>query len=309
MVNRVEQEIAQFLGWKEKFPATQVKSLDSYGFMLRSTSKPSERMDVLFTALIHGDEVVGLETLNLLLADLHLRPAALNLGFILCNVDAARANVRFIETDLNRCFALDRPRVTGEERRAAQIEAVVAQADFVFDLHQTVEPTVEPFFIFQHRKELVHFAHGLLPDVPIVTFPDEGFSLSGKTVVEYSSLVGGHALTLECGQKGFSRVIAEDTLKACRALIAQLTKSKAAPVPKGAVEVIFLCDIIRRTPGAKLLPGFINGMKVTKGQKLGDTDAGPLLSSVDGFLYFPKYGELAARSAELCELGIKKMIG
>ena len=307
---RILDELSTFLAFPAQFRQVgqDVLTLDEHGFALLPSGETGKKIDLLFTALIHGDEVVGLEAFNLVLSKLlklQNRPT-ISIGFLLCNIAAAKAGKRFIETDLNRSFAIPNP-ISAEEQRAAQVASIVDAASFVFDIHQTVEPTESSFVIFGHDENLIGLAHHLLPELPIVTFPLEGFSQGGKTLNEYAAMVGARALSIECGQKGFSTEIAEQTVASCFQLIAEL-ESPSPARDKKEIEVYYISKFIMNTPGACLTLGMTNFMAITAGQVLGQRSEGPILSPVAGRLFFPKYGELASKSPELCEIGVPRKV-
>src|SRR5690606_4088204 len=104
---------------------------------------------VLFTALIHGNELCGAWALKDLLAS-SFRPARGKLTLAFCNLDAfdsfdaqAHDASRFADEDLNRVWTeseLADP-TTRERRRALDLKPWVVQADYLLDLHSMHEPS------------------------------------------------------------------------------------------------------------------------------------------------------------------------
>lgn len=304
-ISRVLQEIEQYVNFKPMLENKGffVESVDDFGYILHADgSKSQGRIDLLVTGLIHGNEVIGIEIINRLLRGfVNGRELRLNVGFLLCNLEAARAGERFIESDLNRSFCVSDIK-TLEQRRAVQISQVIDRADFILDLHQTIGPTLTPFFVIQHKHDLIQIAHQLLPDFPIITFGDKGFSKSGKTLLEYAALQGAKALVIECGQKGFSEELSEKIEKGCLDLI-ELLKNRIIKKPE-RIEVLELVSSITNVDGqTHLVPGLISYAPMKAGQILAYNGETPVLAPFDGRVIFPSYGEKARTNHELCNLG------
>lgn len=159
------------------------------------------------SALIHGNEVGGLASINAFLSDiilsgtLPIEPLIVFLG----NTAAAREGVRYIDGDLNRCFD-DTTKVPSdhhERNRAEVLKEPLSQVAFYFDLHQTSLFTPHGFYIFAYHPERWHLARTVLPRLPIVTYWDHVFSREGMCGDQYVNSLGGVAITLEIGQNGF----------------------------------------------------------------------------------------------------------
>lgn len=306
-MTRIDQEIEKFLTTKKQLLSNgfAVEDLDVYGFALKNNPATS-RLDLLFTALIHGNEVIGVEVLNQVLEQIAgLQKTSLNIGFLLANTEAARKDLRLVEHDLNRCFGSTRTD-TLEHKRAQEISKIVNNADFLFDIHQTFEPALTPFFIFEHREHLIQKAYALVPEIPIVTFATGAFSGDGKTIIEYAASVNCQALTIECGEKGFSKPMADKITKVCFKLIENLKKS--TPDQKD-IKVTHLKDRVINLGQTELIPGLASYMPIQKGDILAYKNGQPVRAPFDGRLFFPRYGLLAKQSNELASLGIDINIG
>jgi len=301
-MNRIFNEIENFTESKKKLTQLgfQVKTIDDYGFVICG-NKINERIDLLITGLVHGNEVIGIEVINRIIEHLeNNHEININLGFLLCNIEAAKKDIRFIESDLNRSFSVAEI-TTLEHKRAAEIAKIVDQADFVFDLHQTVEPSLTPFFVIEHNHELIQIAHQLLPQFPIVTFGQGGFSKSGKTMLEYSSSIGTKAMVIECGQKGFSEELSTSVASACLDLIKNL-KNTEIQKPK-EISVLHLVSSITNMGNTHLIPGLVSYFPIKQGQVLAHEGEIEIKAPFDGRLVFPSYGEKARTNHELCNLG------
>jgi succinylglutamate desuccinylase len=277
-----------------------IDPIDEYGFVIRGNNQ-SQRIDLLITGLIHGNEVIGIEVINRIITHFTKnKEININLGLLLCNVEAAKKDVRFIESDLNRSFSVAEA-TTLEHRRAAEVAKVVDQADFVFDLHQTVEPSLTPFFVIEHNHELIEVANQLLPQFPIVTFGKGGFSKSGKTLLEYSSDIGTKALVIECGQKGFSDELSAKITAACLDLMKNV-KNIEIKKPK-EISVLHLVSSVTNMGNTHLIPGLVSYFPFKQGQVLAYEGEVEIKAPFDGRLVFPSYGDKARTNHELCNLG------
>lgn len=303
-MERILKEINQFVQAIPRIEAQGylVERIDEYGYVIRpDESCRGKRIDLLITGLIHGNEVLGVEVINRLVSrfayDSSLK---ISLGFVLCNIEAAKKNVRYIETDLNRSFLVKEVKSI-EQKRAAELAQIVDQADFVFDIHQTSEPSLNPFFIFKHDHATIQMVHQLLPQFPMVTFGGNGFSQNGKTMIEYAGTIGTKAIVIECGQNGFSDGLSFKLESACLGLIKNLNKNKIRPLEK--IPVVYLVESIVHAGHTALVPGLTSYMPITQGQVLAYDNGLEIKAPFNGRLFFPCYGQYAQTKHELCNLG------
>jgi succinylglutamate desuccinylase len=320
---RLELEIQKFTKLKEKCQTRfRFEDWDLHGFVIAprprdlrlddkaqgSQTETLGEVDLLITALVHGDEVGGLEALNIFIDDILEGVVELKrtIGFVLANVAAARKGVRFLDADLNRSFLM-MPTKAHESVRAMELSRLVDRSQALIDLHQTVEPTTSPFFVVVNQPALVSKVRALEASWPIVTFPANGFSHSGKTIIEYAASRGADSFVVELGQKGFSKELA---MQAQRLLVSASSGfvRGTSREPAEEVEVYHLEKFIPNQNGARLRPGLFNGQIVVKGEVLGVDQAGDIVSPIDGRIFFPKYGDLADKSPELCEIGVRHSV-
>ncbi len=102
---------------------------------------------VMLSALVHGNELCGAWALKGLL-EAHVRPQRGQLTLAFCNLAAFdrfdpnnHDAARYVDEDLNRQWLPERIAEGGtlERRRAAALQAFVAQADWLLDLHSMHE--------------------------------------------------------------------------------------------------------------------------------------------------------------------------
>ena len=158
---------------------------------------------VVICCLTHGDETgslpAGIQLLESLQEGTRAFPGRLSV--ILGNLPAARLGQRSGQADLNRVF-LPGPE-SWERSRAAELMPLLDQADLVVDLHQTIEPTAQPFHIHPWSPTLEKWAQILQGAQDWVTRPmGESFATGTCCLDEYVRDQGKAALTIELSQKG-----------------------------------------------------------------------------------------------------------
>ena len=285
----------------------------TYGFVARAPGARGPHIDLLLMALNHGDEVAGLDVLNALCSALQDDAAVptLSIGFLLCNVAAARRGQRFVERDLNRSF--DRSdTATLEDRCARAIEPMLALARHSVDLHQTIEPSPTPFFVVGCDEPSLRFAQALAPQNPIVTYWGAGFSQAagqGRTSDQFIQRRGGISVSVELGQKGFcpqQRELGKQLCLRALALVGALQGGAAlGPLSDQLSPIYSWREVVPYPDGdVQLRPGLVNFEPVAQGQAMGRVGAQALLAPASGLLLFPKYVHAPeqARPAELYRL-------
>lgn len=151
---------------------------------------------------VHGNEMVGVDLVKALLADIDAgNVASGTLKLALGNTQAILANTRKVlgDKDLNRCFG-DAKGVTDTWKRATNIKTVIDGSDLLLDVHSTINPS-DPFIgglTIDHPM-----AKKILPKLGIkklITGPGWG-TPSGETLYAdtYGASIGAFALTIEAG--------------------------------------------------------------------------------------------------------------
>ena len=145
---------------------------------------------------VHGNESSGIQALRNFLEE----GVSINQGTLTCifgDMHAIEADKRYIDKDLNRCFAdgvsLDSPLY--EERRAAEIISYLQTADYALDLHSATAPSVP--FLFSNER-LLHDAVQLGASNIVTGWSN--FSVIEGDAEEYVNAHGGKAFTFEAGQ-------------------------------------------------------------------------------------------------------------
>jgi len=164
---------------------------------------------VLLTALTHGNEICGAHALKLLL-ERQIRPRQGSLVLAFVNVaayerfDAEHPSAsRYVDEDFNRLWdpeVLDGTRDSAELRRARALRPLVAEADFLLDIHsmQSLSPALTLCGTAVKGKRLA-----LAVGVPPFVVADAGHK-AGARMRDYGAFAdpdsGKTALLVECGQ-------------------------------------------------------------------------------------------------------------
>lgn len=147
--------------------------------------------DLAVVAGIHGDEQSGIAAVERFMAAYDDADVREPVKLVIANEEAAAQDVRYIDTDLNRCFPGDPDSDRHEERLAAQLLAELGDCT-VLDLHST-RSRDEPFGVVTAvTPETVSLAHD--------TGVDEVVNM--KAVSDGSLLHHQPGVVVECGTQG-----------------------------------------------------------------------------------------------------------
>ncbi len=248
-----------------------------------------------FQAITHGNEVGGIEVLLALLELLGsgVVSCPLPLGFILGNPEAARADRRYLESDLNRSFG-QKSQASMEQKRAHALEPLLEESLFFLDFHQTIEPTLSPFFIFPYAPSSYQFAAALHQQIPIVTHWGRPFSHDGMCSDEYVNYRGGIGITLELGQKRFDAYHAgvglQVALSAVQYVLGFVKGNAKTSLERAEGALYTWKSVVAYEAGMTLREGLVNFQVLKVGDHLGFTaDRKDIRAKADGWLLFPKY--------------------
>jgi succinylglutamate desuccinylase len=260
---------------------------------------------------IHGIETGSLPAVVTLLEE--VLEGAVGCGSTLTvflgNPDAVRKGVRFVEADLNRVFGHDSPESL-ESRRAAELKPLLESASVFFDFHQTLQPSVTPFYIFGWHEESYLWARLVGGSTVLVTRDGrQAFATGSLCGDEYCRARGIPAVTLELGECGIRPEATRLCYTALRALIDWSVvlrhDSQSLDAAATARPEFTFYETIHREPfvdGAQCLsPGLHNFRAVKQGDILGDCLGRPIAAARDGLLLFPKYPrrDIAGRCIDL----------
>ena len=263
----------------------------------------SKQYPLVFSALIHGNEVAGICSLNIFLEYLVLNVIELTFPLVvfLGNVQAAMKGVRYVVRDLNRCFDLKdqvTDQSTVELARVGELKKILSDSSYYLDLHQTIGTCPYGFFIFSYKDNCYHFAKSIAPKVKIVTYWTGNYTSEGMCSDQFVQENGGVAVTLELGDKGF---IDDKISLGTQTLISAFCYVKHFIVEQKHSGGFFdihsgfcLGDIytwslvVPYPPKGEVMPklDFANFQYIKKGEEIAKLDGEPIYSSVSGYVLF-----------------------
>lgn len=295
---RLSQELNQFKKYcsKKKLGEFYVHAIDEFGFEVsKNETQSEEKHDLTFMAINHGDEVSGIAVLNQLCKKIDsgaIKPE-ISIVFLLGNVKAALQGKRYLERDMNRTFGY-RSDSALESERVLALESIIKRSHFMVDLHQTIEPTHTPFFVFKYGYLAARFANKLHANYPVITHHKFTPSvMGGMRADEFASKSGCIAVSLELGQKGFTEASISTGLEVsieAIEVVKNWTSICNQPVVKMNAMYTFQHIELYPEQYVELVPSLKNFEPVTSGQIIGETECKEKLTiPIDGFLLFPKY--------------------
>lgn len=303
----LNQEISEFKDLPDLFRKNgySVVSKDDYAFVVSSEEFPkpiqtqlkdTKKYDLFLSALVHGNEIGGIQVLNQFAKKIIKEKIKIPHSFFFClgNIEAAQKGLRFIERDLNRSF-LSVSKGLHEEKLATRISNYVKDCAFCIDLHQTNQDAVTPFMIFFYTGEKMSFARQLSGEIPIVISTEERHK-DGSTLDFYCYKQNIISLTLELGKIGFHEKQAEFGVSF---LFNYLKISKLNP-KEPFKNVYKVADTIYSSEDRIILnPGYFNFSIIKHNEILGKKGEVDYQSPYEGIMLFPKYGEIAAKTKEV----------
>lgn len=307
--NELNAEYIKFIEFKKHFKLhhPHYKEIDEHGFVF---CNELAELDLLVSGLIHGDEVIGLQIMNLLLNEIMLhKKFDLKIGFLLNNLPAFHQGQRYLESDLNRSFMVNEIK-TFEQRRAYEIQNIIRslKIKLIIDLHQTSEPTKDCFAVIPEVPDLIQLAHQISPKSPIVCFDSEGFSSEGKTLLEFTETIRVKSVTFEIGQRGLDLTLAHEfkdhILKALNTLDEIMQKSVKN------LGYLVINQMIPNINGYILKPEFksLDSIKKTQVLAVDLTNNSQYLSPIDGYIIFPRYHNIRDVESNIGVLAIQKWL-
>lgn len=182
---------------------------------ISSPARRGERLSVLLSVGVHGDETAPIEMLAHLLADMARTPHALavDLMVVVGNLDAIVQGRRFVDVDMNRLFSVDRkePQQALEAARAdvimrasAAFFSAPAAGKWHLDLHTAIRPSHYPTFaiipeaIAASGKRAMAAWLGGAGIAAVILNPKPATTFSAYTARAY----GATSCTAELGQVG-----------------------------------------------------------------------------------------------------------
>ncbi|MBY0553075.1 succinylglutamate desuccinylase/aspartoacylase family protein [bacterium] len=305
----LDTEISKFRAYAGNISACGQITFAGPDILKFTPNRPLKKLKAGFLALVHGNEVIGLPILNTLIDNLLNGVLAVDFEILfgLGNLPAAYADKRFLSTDLNRCFG-PTPIDSTEEKRAREIEQyLLNEVDYLIDLHQTVQASQNPFFIFQYSSPNC-FSHLNLMNTkfPVVLQFDNIGDSQGLSTDEYLRGRGRFGVALELGQIGVTKEKFNDGLSVCTNFIKNLNQYEnyeQLNVPYTGKMNFPLFEISERLlapeDNSTLDPIWSNFTKFEKGDTLGMSPAGPVRAPRSGCVLFPKINQTLSKGQNM----------
>lgn len=290
MENGVDDLLAEFVSLRKPGP---------HAYEWSSThGEGRHETHLVIGSVVHGDETGSLPAVVRVMRE--LRQGSLRFGgkltLFLGNPEAARAGVRFLQTDLNRMFG---PELSDshEGQRATQIKPILDEATVFIDLHQTILRTEQPFWIFPFQVPGWLWARAIgTAQVWVTRHPQQQFSLEGCCADEYVRNAGRPGITIELSQRGFGNGAEERAWETItRAMAVADAVAAGAPLrhlAEARPEITFY-ETAHREPFATdehaLRDGLTNFAPVQAGELLSAPSSPPMVAPLAGCVLFPKY--------------------
>jgi len=272
----------------------------------------NSRRRLLFSALVHGDEVGTLPAMLQMMKDLEEEKIQFDgeIDFVLGNLPAAEKGRRFLEKDLNRVFGLASHQVqTQEEKRAQELSSLVLESKLYLDLHQTIAASLAPFYITAFHESSYQWARLIgLPSVYIGHSSEERFSKQGLCSDEFAQANGVASLSIEFFQKGFSEkaethcfdVLARAIQTAESFMDSPAERSSAVDTNKSWASFKISHREELQSGRDVLHPNLKNLQELKEGQILGKRSSGaPIRAKQNGILLFPKYQDYSGENSSM----------
>lgn len=251
----------------------------------------------MVTAVVHGNEICGAIALDYFFKSaLQPRIGKLTLGF--CNVDAFLQYTpddptisRFVDEDFNRVWdeaTLDGPRKSAELTRARSIRPLIAQADYLLDIH-SMQTKVDALVLSGPLAKGRMLAKGT--GVPKLVVSDHGHA-AGKRMRDYGDFINPdshkNSLLVEAGQhwEKKSEPVSIETMFRFLAHLGTLTAEDIAPhvgsEPNAQTFVEIVGPITIKTDNFRFVDDYV-GLEVIEkaGTILGYDDDTPVITPHD----------------------------
>jgi len=279
-----------------------VIDLDEYSFIIQNnTASNDNSVDYLICGLTHGNEVIGLQIINILIEKfLKQKTSFTKVAVSLNNVEAYLLNKRYCDQDLNRSFLHSKNENNNYEiRRAKEIEILVKKINpsVIIDLHQTIEPTHSSFFVIPESLNLVSWCCYLNKEWPIFCFDAHGFSSEGRTLLEFAMSQNILCLVIEVSQNGFNLTKSLEIVSVLENKLLQYRFNDIHLSSEKHKKEYYLIKQTLTKPvdsnsSFKMSKKYINLDQVQKGECIAaNNDGDRIISLQQGLILFPKTDE------------------
>jgi len=240
--------------------------------------------DVVIIAGVHGNETCGIRAFEEILPTLAIDAGRVT--FVLGNPKAIERGVRFIDANLNRLFKSDESisdtqKSSYEYARSRELMPLLAQADFVLDVHSSGTVGSTPFAICDKRR--VTETRDL--PFPILSYGWDTLEPGGTD--DFVTGRGGYGVCVECGYHDDAEAI----VRARVSMYAFLALSGAIQNPPGggqgyAQQEIEVLHIHKTATNFTPTRFFSDFERVSSGLLLGRDGEAEITAPFDGVVVF-----------------------
>lgn len=264
---------------------------------------------LLLTGAVHGNETAGPLALTKLIAALNDGSIALQNGTVtiipVCNPEAYKRDVRFVESNLNRVIRNHDTPQTYEEKLAQNLVPYIKACDYMLDIHSTHEPDDPAFsFMDENHANCVSMAKSIGIETLLVGWEDV-YKDEDHSTEAYANRQGKTALTLECGYHK-----ADDAAKVAwqcviNTLIYLGMIDHTAPTALDNYTIYRFLTTTRYQDGDRFAKNWKHLSPVAKGEIIYTTaDGRPVTAEQDGYILIPNHN--ATAGTEMFYFGIKE---
>ncbi len=259
---------------------------------------------------LHGNETVGIDVVEKLLAVVREKIKIGMVNIIIGNPAAAEAGKRFIDKDANRLWGGKLVNIP-EQDRVEELKPFLAQSDLMLDLHSTIKPVSEPFLV------VPSFDHELVDTIQTLgirkIITGEGLKLPDNDPIEsdlFTVANGGLGVTIEAGWQEDNNLVDKTMDSVLRALEEVGIFEKDSLAKHNQAEVVETFEIWNAY--SAIFPRvnfqFPDGKEwqnydvVKKGEIIGYENGEPVVAEKDSRLLFPKSNNQIVTGERACIL-------
>lgn len=240
--------------------------------------------DVVIIAGIHGNEPCGMRAFDEILPTLAIDAGRVT--FMLGNPKAIERGVRFIDANLNRLFKPDElipdtQKSSYEYARSRELMPLLAQADFVLDIHSSGTVGSTPFAICDRQR----VSETRILPFPILSYGWDTLEPGGTD--DFVTGRGGFGVCVECGYHEDAEAVvrAQASIFAFLAMSGalQLSSESDSGVAQQEIEVLRIHKTATNFTPSRFFSDF---EKVSSGMLLGRDGEEEITAPFDGVVIF-----------------------
>lgn len=254
------------------------------------TKDGGDKRGVCVMGSVHGNERIGASVIESLKEKLQDAELLRDVYLVFGNPEAYKQNVRFVDYDLNRLFGegMDLKTITdsNEGKRAAEIQTILWQCDFLLDIHSTIKPS-EPFVYCEPTPQ--HLALAELMNTQFIVSAAKEFRPADlvTSADNFIDRIGGFGITYESGWHKDAMNI-DDVLQKAMLFLQETAACNFGLSPAEesdvAMHLVIHDHVIPESDSFSFVKDFSNFDRVKAGEIIGTG----VVAERDSFIIFPK---------------------